>query len=287
MVVLKMNGHAMQQTLKFLFQQKDAMLIIVILFLFSSCVHQKNMKAIAAGNPVVAHRGAFKANNHPENSIAALRHAIAMNCGGSEFDVWMTADDVLVVNHDADHEGMMIEKTSLQQLRTKTLANGEALPLLRDYLLAGMKNNTHTRLVLEIKPSGMGKERGAAIARKAVALVEELGAGLMTTYISFGYHILTTILAIDKAADTQYLNGDKTPAELKAAGINGMDYHYLVYLKNPEWVAEAKKLGLQLNAWTVNQVSDMSRLLDQDFDFITTNEPEALFGLLQQRKKGQ
>jgi glycerophosphoryl diester phosphodiesterase len=54
-----------------------------------------------ADNVVVAHRGAWKQKDIPENSIASLKHAIELNCTGSEFDVRMTADDILIVNHDA------------------------------------------------------------------------------------------------------------------------------------------------------------------------------------------
>jgi glycerophosphoryl diester phosphodiesterase len=60
-------------------------------------------------NVVVAHRGAWKQQNLPENSIAALKHAIVLKCAGSEFDVRMTKDDVLIVNHDADYHDLTIE----------------------------------------------------------------------------------------------------------------------------------------------------------------------------------
>jgi len=32
-----------------------------------------------------------------------------------------------------------------------------------------------------------------------------------------------------------------------------------------------------LNAWTINEEKDMNWLLENNFDFITTNEPELLF----------
>ncbi len=74
----------------------------------------------------------------------------------------------------------------------------------------------------------------------------------------------------------QYLNGDKSPEALRADGIQGLDYHFSVFQKHPEWVAQAKTNGIALNAWTVNEVADMDRLLAQGFDYITTNEPELL-----------
>jgi glycerophosphoryl diester phosphodiesterase len=101
----------------------------------------------------------------------------------------------------------------------------------------------------------------------------------MVVYISFDYDILKKIREINAKALTQYLNGDRTPEQLKEDGINGADYHLSVFRKNPDWVARAKKAGIALNAWTVNVQEDMQWLLDQQFDYITTNEPELLLTL--------
>ncbi|MBM3419342.1 MAG: licheninase, partial [Bacteroidetes bacterium] len=113
-----------------------------------------------AANNVIAHRGAFKKNSFPENSIASLREAIRLGCTGSEFDVRMTADEILVVNHDPHHGRMDIENTTYAKLRTKLLSNGEEIPTLEAYLKEGIAVNKSTRLVLEIKPSPAGMERG-------------------------------------------------------------------------------------------------------------------------------
>lgn len=231
-----------------------------------------------ADNPVVAHRGAFKKNHFPENSIAALREAIRLRCTGAEFDVRMSADDMLLINHDPHYAGLDIEKTAYQKLAAAKLSNGETLPTLREYLLEGMRDNSSTQLVLEIKPSA-SKERGKLIAEKVMNLVKELKAEKMITYISFDYDILKRLEELDKTAITQYLNGDVSPLQLKADGIDGADYHFSVFKKYPEWIGEAKKAGVILNAWTVNEEADMRWLLSQKFNFITTNEPELLLSI--------
>ena len=96
-------------------------------------------------------------------------------------------------------------------------------------------------------------------------------------YISFDYEMLKEILRLEPSANVQYLNGDKTPEQLKQDGIKGADYHYSVFQKHPEWIQSAKENKIDLNAWTVNEEKDMDWLLANDFDFITTNEPELLF----------
>lgn len=229
-------------------------------------------------NPVVAHRGAFKIKALPENSIAALQEAIRLGCAGSEFDVRMSADDSLVVNHDPAYRGMDIEKTSYELLASLPLPNGETLPTLRSYLMAG-KGKHNTLLVLELKPSPAGIDRGKRMAEKALALVRETGLLERTVFISFDLALLTHLRQLNTAVPLQYLNGDKTPAELAAAGIDGLDYHVSVFRKHPEWIAEARREKRVLNAWTVNDTTTLNWLLDQGFDYITTNEPGLLMEL--------
>ena len=54
----------------------------------------------------------------------------------------------------------------------------------------------------------------------------------------------------------------------------------LVFKKNPGWIQAARQNKIILNAWTVNDKLDMQWLLENKFDFITTNEPELLLSLL-------
>jgi len=230
-------------------------------------------------NIIIAHRGAWKTNNLPENSLASLNQAVALHCHGSEFDIHMTADGVPVVNHDHDFYRMDIEKSTYEQLLAKKHPNGESIPTLKEYLIAGM-NQKETKLILEIKTSRISPERSIELTDKVYALVKELNAQKWAEYICFSWEVGKRLHELDKKAKIAYLEGDKTPAEAKAAGYTGLDYHYSIYKKHPEWIAEAHKLGLTVNAWTVNDRTEMQRLIDQHVDYITTNEPELLFEVL-------
>ncbi len=225
-------------------------------------------------NPIIAHRGAWKALNLPENSIASLKHAIQLKCAGSEFDVRMTADDILVINHDPKYHGLEIEKVNYTDLLQFTLSNGEKIPTLEEYLITGVNKNKYTRLICEIKPSEISKERGVLIAQTVYSLIKRLKVQSMVDYISFDIDMLKTLISLNPKISTQYLNGNLTPKELKSMGVTGLDYHYLVFKKYPEWIAEAKQLHLVLNVWTVNKEEDIDYFLEQGFDQITTNEPE-------------
>ena len=59
----------------------------------------------SAQTQVIAHRGFWKTEGSAQNSIAALLKADSIGCYGSEFDVWLAADDQLVVNHDLKGKG--------------------------------------------------------------------------------------------------------------------------------------------------------------------------------------
>lgn len=250
--------------------------LLVLITAFSSGYAQKNA--------IVAHRGAWKQNNLPENSLASLRHAIDLKLPGSEFDVWRTADDSLVINHDAHFNKLLIEETNYADLIKFKLSNGEKLPTLYEYILEGSKNNKHTLLVCEIKPSEISKERGKKTALMSVEVIKKLKADKNTCYISFDYDILKEIRTVDSKTALQYLEGNKSPKEVKADHINGVDYHYSVFKKHPEWIQEAKDNKIILNAWTVNEAADMDWIIDHKFNYITTNEPEILAERIKAKK---
>ncbi len=256
---------------------------LIVSILTACSILKKDMNF--AQNPVVAHRGAWKAKSLPENSIASLKQAISMGCHGSEFDVRMTSDDSLVINHDPHYNKLLIEKSTYAELEKFKLANGEKLPTLSEYIIAGITNNQKTQLVCELKPSGLGKARAIEIVKKVLATFKELKAEKYVTYISFDYDMLKTIHQLSPNATTQYLNGGKSPEEIKSAGLSGIDYHFKVFQDNPGWIEEAKKTGITLNAWTVNDPRLMDFFITNNFDFITTNEPEKLLAIYQKSKQ--
>ncbi|MFT3827691.1 MAG: glycerophosphodiester phosphodiesterase family protein [Chitinophagaceae bacterium] len=227
-----------------------------------------------AKNKVVAHRGAWKNTGATENSIASLQHAIDMKCQGSEFDVHMTADSALVIHHDPEIEGLKIATATVKEVFAKKLSNGETIPTLRQYIAAGLKQFS-TELFLEIK-SNAGPEHIKALTDKCVAEVVHQKAQAWTTYISFDTAVLKRVLELDPFAQVSYLKGDLSPEQAKAYKFTGLDYHYSVFQKHPEWIAQAQQLGLSVNAWTVNESAIMDSLLQAKVDLITTNEPEML-----------
>jgi glycerophosphoryl diester phosphodiesterase len=234
-------------------------------------------------NTVVAHRGAWKTKGLPQNSIESLREAMRLGCAGTEFDVHMTADSVMVLCHDNNFFGKVIEKHTYAELAEAKLPNGETIPTLEKALMEGMKQ-TDTRLFLEVKSSST-KERTALSAEKIVAMVNEMGAQPWVCYIAFDYDAVKRIKQLVPSAAVAYLSGDVAPGQLKNDKITGLDYHYNVFKKNELMIKEAKELGLSLNVWTVNSPEEMELFTDKNFEYITTDEPELLLSIKKSGKK--
>ena len=77
------------------------------------------MAAVAsAGTRIIAHRGYWTLAGSAQNSIAALEATHHIGAYGSEFDVWITQDNQLVVNHDPEIGGVTIETAKWLSIRT-------------------------------------------------------------------------------------------------------------------------------------------------------------------------
>jgi glycerophosphoryl diester phosphodiesterase len=227
-------------------------------------------------NRVVAHRGAWKADNLPQNSLASFKKAIELGCAGSEFDVYLTADSVLVLNHDTELHGLSVEKSTFAQLQQQKLSNGETIALLDDILniLTGQNN---TVAFLEIKPSAISKEHGFAAVDKILETVERHKAQDLIVCISFDYSYLQRIKEKNPQMQIAFLSENQTDTVLDKK--TGMDFNYKILRTNADIIKQAKKNGINTNVWTVNNTDDMKYFLEQNVDYITTDEPALLLQL--------
>ena len=235
-----------------------------------------------AQTQVIAHRGFWKTEHSAQNSITALNKAAENKLYGSEFDVQLTADGVVVVNHDDTIQGFTIGKTNYDNLKGLQLKNGEILPTLADYLQAG-KKQAGIQLILEIKPHKT-KEQEDQIAETTVKMVKEYGLEKQVEYISFSMNICEQLTKLTPNSAIAYLKRDVAPKELKAKGINGIDYHYKAIEKHPEWVNEAHELDMKVNVWTVNSLKDIQKMIDLKVDYITTDQPLEVTDLIKKNK---
>lgn len=223
---------------------------------------------------VVAHRGYWKTEGSAQNSIAAILNAGRIAAYGSEFDVNLTCDGALVVNHDFTYHGLKIYENTLADLRCDTLrlSNGEIIPTLDEYLEAS-KQYPEMKLVFELKSEGDPQYEAVALPA-CVEAITRLGVADRVEFISFSLSACKEFARLMPKNVVEYLGGEIAPAELHKMGITGIDYEYPVFYEHPEWIEEAHKLGMVVNTWTVNKEEDMRKLLELGVDQITTNEPE-------------
>lgn len=239
---------------------------------------------------VIAHRGHWQTASSAQNSLTAIDMAKQAGCYATEFDVWMTADGVCVVYHDADINGIRIENTRYSDIRDFRLGNGETLPTLEQYLWHGA-HALPMRLILEIKPHSKPESERRCVD-EVLRLVKKYGVVDMTDYISFSLPICQYIVERapqilngpngqrsgkrqDKVeTHVEYLGGDLTPQQVKDKGLQGIDYHQDILLdKHPEWIEQSHRLGLTVNVWTVDDLNKMWTLISRNVDRITTNRP--------------
>lgn len=236
--------------------------------------------AVAAQPKVISHRGYWTAPNSAQNSLASFTKADSVGVFGSEIDVWLTADDKLIVNHDRVYKGTDInmEKSTLKEITSIVLPNGENIPTLDAYLrLVATKPNT--RLILEMKSLSDLKREDLA-TEKIVKALRKYNLLDRTDIIAFSINACLAFKKLMPDGRIFYLNGDLAPRSIKKLGLTGIDYSMSVLRKNPKCVEQAHKEGLEVNVWTVDTEEDMRYFIDLGVDYITTDYPERLQALL-------
>ena len=231
---------------------------------------------------IVAHRGFWNCEEagYAKNSIAALRCAQEAGFWGSEFDVNITADSVLIVYHDGEIDGKKIEEHPYSEFKDFKIANGETIPTIDEFLAQGKKYPA-TKLVYEFKPQSNPETENTFVNLAIANLAEN---GLLdpdrVMFISFSRNICERLARMLPGYTVQYLNSDMDPDQLHELKVNGVDYNHEVFVKNPKWYKMARKNGMSVNAWTVNKEEDMVRMIKLGVDQITTDYPLELRALL-------
>jgi glycerophosphoryl diester phosphodiesterase len=67
--------------------------------------------------------------------------------------------------------------------------------------------------------------------------------------------------------------------------FDGINLHYTAFKMNSQLSESAKKVGLKIGSWTVNELSDLLILQQQGVEWITTNQPQQFQMHLKDLKK--
>jgi glycerophosphoryl diester phosphodiesterase len=247
----------------------------------------------------IAHRGG--AQLMPENTLAAFADAMARGCDGAELDVQLTRDGQVVVHHDfrlkaglarkdgvwLAEPGPRIKDLSLDELRHYDVGMAQpggdyarSHPLLKpmEAFVPTLKevvelvSARHFLLFVELKCSaGEDSADPVALANAAYAI-----AGDQVIYVGFDWRALMPLVARGAQCwfSTDRLSGDARPMIDMIAGASGQGWFPNFRDASPDNVAYARRLGLKVGAWTVNDPADMRQLMD--LDAICTDRPDLL-----------
>jgi glycerophosphoryl diester phosphodiesterase len=248
--------------------------------------------AAARSAPLVAaHRGG--AALWPENSVLAFREALALGVDVLEFDVHLTADGEVVVLHDPTLDRTTtgrgpVRETTLAALASLRLrardgrTTDEPIPTLARVL--DVAAPARVAILPEIKVGADGRPY-PGIEEKVLALLRGRGLLGRATVQAFAPETIRRVRALAPDVRTMLLVGrarmDRERA-VPAAAVQwavdagatdlGIDHR----LVDRSVVDAARKASITLAVWTVNDESDMRRMIDLGVDVIMSDRPDLL-----------
>ena len=243
----------------------------------------------AADQPLIAaHRGG--ALLWPENSLLAFRNAAELGADLLETDVHLTADGEVVILHDPTLDrttngrgpvGAM-KMADVAKLKLKT-ADGklvdETVPKLTE--LFDVMQLGSAQLLLEIKVNAQ-RTPYPGIEKKVLDLVRANGLRDRVFIMAFEEATLTRVRAIDPDIRTVLLVSQgraKNAAGAREAvkwttaaraNVLGIDHRVL----DAEVVSAAHAANVRVAAWTVNEESDLKRVIGLGVDVVISDRPD-------------
>ncbi len=233
---------------------------------------------------VMAHRGA--SSLAPENTLAAIRHAIADGADWVEIDVQETADGEVVVVHDSDFMKLSNNSLKIWNAKYDDLADidigswfgadfsdqrvpklSEVLQLCKDKIGVNIElkyyghNQQLEQRVVDIVEAEKMADQIMIMSLKAEGLTK-----LKTLRPSWKCGLLLSVYV----GKVKNINADFVAVNSKFATRN--------------FVNRAHKAGKQVFVWTVNEPAEMSRMLNRGVDGILTDCPDIAHKVLLERK---
>jgi glycerophosphoryl diester phosphodiesterase len=244
---------------------------------------------------ILGHRGASAVA--PENTLAAFARAIRDGADGIEFDVRLSRDRVTVVIHDASLKRTGLKEMSVSELTSAELQDidvgswfdqsgknpnelfaDEKLPTLAHVF--EFFNSNNGLLYVEMKSDVTGR---SALANAVVKAVHEFQMAERVVVESFDLSGIAEIKRIDSGIRTAALFEPKlsrpisTLRRLKmvdlALGHRADEIALHHTLVSPRVVEKAKRKGLEVIVWTVDDLNWIARARALGIKTLIANDP--------------
>jgi glycerophosphoryl diester phosphodiesterase len=225
---------------------------------------------------VIARRGASA--TRPDDALASFAAAMGAGADGIELVVRRSADDVLVLHHDAHlPDGRRVRDVLAAELPAPVPTLAEALMLSGSFVGIEIKNS----------PSDPDYDAEMGISLAVAGLVASLEAHQRTLVSAFEMETLSRLQEVDPDIALGWLTwGQAEPRALIARagdhGLQGIIPHDRQV--DGAFVERARAAGLQVYVWTVDDVSRALELAEFGVDGIVTNEPGALSAAFRERE---
>lgn len=248
------------------------------------------LRAAAEEAPVaVAHRGASEAC--PENTLAALRTAVAMKALVVEFDVWQTADGTWVLLHDAtlDRTTDAVARLGRKDVRVDSLTAAQVQNLdagaWKGSQFRGEPVPTLEQALAAIYPAVPMIERKGGDAQALVAELRRLDAIDKVLVQAFDWPWLGAVHRAEPRLLIGALGDGALDRErLAAAAATGARLvHWNHRTLDCDGAAAVQRAGQLLCVYTVDPDALLLGAAALGCDLITTNRPDRWVAL---RAKG-
>jgi glycerophosphoryl diester phosphodiesterase len=229
---------------------------------------------------VLGHRGASA--HAGDNTIEAFELAVAHGADGVELDVRFTADETVVLNHDADIEemGPLVHHdfATVRRRHPEIPTLDEALAALADLIVnVEIKNSP-------LDPDYDPSHRMAAVVARWVAQHDIHDRVIVT---SFNPDTVTAVRVADNTIVTGQLVNVGFNVQRGVNAIADAGHSWIA-----PWIADlvndaegtigaAHEAGLAVVAWTADDPGDIAAVAAAGIDAIISNDPGATLRILE------
>ncbi len=229
----------------------------------------------------IAHRGA--SGVCPENTLTAFRRALAMGVDGIELDVHRTRDGHLVVIHDpildrtTSGSGLVMNHT-LDEIRRLDAGAwkgpefaGERVPTLQEVL---REIPPSVRIFVELKA---GSTHYPGIEEQLLRVLREERVADRTQISSFDHHALYRLhqLDPDMPLGILFLSNPLDPVA-RAREVGAEALHPVFFWATRPLVEQARRAGLRVVAWPVNDPTFIAMVKQAGVDGIISDFPDRI-----------
>ena len=238
----------------------------------------------ADGPIAFAHRGF--ARHGGENSMAAFQAAVDLGYRYLETDVRVTADGVALAFHDSTLDRVTdghghLDRLPWSQVRGARIGGTEPIPLLAEVLDAwpDVCVNLDIKADNGLTPAAEAIRTTAALRRVCVGAFSGRRVRAMRRLLGPD---LVTGLAPGEALGLRWARGPGT------AGLRGRCAQVPpriagVPLVDAGYLSAARRHGVRVHVWTINDRAEMVRLLELGVDGVMTDRADVLREVLRER----